>query len=71
MQESFPESDLELLEIVVNRYKTQDAWNKTPVMKEDAFIRLQEVMKEAGELKEIAPYDKIVDNTYANNAMKK
>ena len=71
LQESFPESDLELLEIVVNRYKTQDAWNKTPVMKEEAFNRLQEVMKEAGELKEMAPYDKIVDNTYAENAMKK
>jgi NitT/TauT family transport system substrate-binding protein len=71
LQESFPESDLELLEIVVNRYKTQDAWNKTPVMKEEAFNRLQEVMKEAGELKEMAPYDKIVDNTYADNAINK
>lgn len=40
-------------------------------MKEEAFNRLQEVMKEAGELKEMAPYDKIVDNTYAENAMKK
>lgn len=41
------------------------------MMKEEAFNRLQEVMKEAGELKEMAPYDKIVDNTYAENAMKK
>lgn len=71
MKQSFPESDEELLEMVVNRYKTQDTWNKTPVMNEEAFIRLQEVMKEAGELREMAPFDIIVDNTFANNAIKK
>jgi len=71
LQESFPDTDLELLETVVNRYKTQDTWNKTPVMKEEAFNRLQEVIKEAGELKEMAPFDKIVDNTFAENAIKK
>ncbi|NLY18035.1 MAG: ABC transporter substrate-binding protein, partial [Clostridiaceae bacterium] len=68
--ESFPDTDPELLETVVARYKEQDTWNKTPVMKEDAFLRLQEVMKEAGELKDFAPFDKIVNNKYAEEAMK-
>lgn len=68
--ESFPDTDLELLETVVARYKDQDTWNKTPVMKEEAFLRLQEVMKEAGELKDIVPFDKVVDNKYAEKAMK-
>lgn len=68
--ESFPDTNLELLETVVRRYKEQDTWNKTPVMKEKPFNRLQEVMKEAGELAEFAPFDKLVDNSFAENAVK-
>ncbi|NLM11473.1 MAG: ABC transporter substrate-binding protein [Clostridiaceae bacterium] len=66
---SFPDTDLDLLETVVKRYKSQDTWNKTPVMKEEAFNRLQEVMKEAGELMELAPYDKLVDKSFAEKAI--
>lgn len=69
--EAFPDNDLKLLETVVRRYKEQDTWNKTPDMKEEALMRLQEVMKEAGELKEFAPFDKIVDNTFAQKAIKR
>lgn len=58
-----------MLETVVKRYKSQDTWNKTPVMKEEAFNRLQEVMKEAGELTEFAPYDKLVDNSFPEKAI--
>ncbi|NLO38820.1 MAG: ABC transporter substrate-binding protein [Ruminiclostridium sp.] len=68
---AFPDNDLELLEMIVNRYKTQDAWNKTPDMKEEAFMKLQQVMQTAGELKELAPFDKLVDNTFAEKAAKK
>jgi len=69
--ESFPDTDLDLLETVVKRYKSQDTWNKNPVMKEEAFNRLQEVMKEAGELAQFAPYDKLVDNSFAEKAIEK
>lgn len=71
LKDAFPDNDLKLLETVVKRYKEQDTWNKTPAMKEEALMKLQEVMQEAGELKEIAPFDKIVDNTYADKAVKK
>ena len=37
---------------------------------EKAFNRLQEVMKSAGELSQNAPYDKIVNNKYAENIKK-
>lgn len=70
LKESFPDTDVSLLETVVSRYKEQDTWNKTPVMKEEALNRLQEVMKEAGELKETAPFDKLADNTFAEKAIK-
>ena len=45
-----------------------DAWNETPVLKKEAFDRLQEVMTQAGELQQSAPYDKIVNNKYAEQA---
>ncbi len=71
LSESFPDTDLEMLETVVARYKKQDTWNKTPIMKEEALLRLQEVMKEAGELKDLAPFNELVDNQFAEEAIKK
>lgn len=69
IQGFFPDTDLELLASVIQNYKDIDAWNETPVLKEESFDRLQEVMTSAGELKEKAPYDKIVNNTYAEKAI--
>jgi NitT/TauT family transport system substrate-binding protein len=40
------------------------------VLKPNAFNLLQEVMTQAGELKQTAPYDKIVNTTYAEKAVK-
>ena len=61
----FPDTDIELLTAAIQSYKDIDAWNDTPVLKEEAFNRLQEVMTEAGELEQNAPYDKIINNKYA------
>ena len=47
-----------------------DAWNDTPILKQEAFEKLQEVMSEAGELTQKAPYDKIINNKYAEKAIK-
>lgn len=70
IQSFFPDTDIELLATVIQNYKDIDAWNDTPVLKEEAFNRLEEVMTMAGELKEKAPYDKIVNNQYAEQAVK-
>ena len=70
IQNFFPDTDLELLSSVIQNYKNIDAWNDTPVLKEEAFNRLQEVMTMAGELKEKAPYEKIVNNKYSTEAIK-
>ena len=67
--DSFPDTDIDILETVVKRYKEQDTWSKTPVMKEESFNRLQEVMKEAGELMEFAPFSEVVDNSFAQKAI--
>lgn len=65
---SFPDTDKELLTASVNSYKAIDAWNQTPVMNREAFERLQMVITEAGELKQKAPFDKVVNNAFAQKA---
>lgn len=66
---SFPDTDIKLLTTVVQRYKGIEVWSTTPVLKAESFDRLQEVMTQAGELKQSAPYDKVVNNTYAEKAI--
>ena len=70
VQEFFPDTDLDMLEAAIQSYKNIDAWNETPILKEESFNRLQDVMIEAGELKEKVPYKEIVNNTYAEKAIK-
>lgn len=70
IQSFFPDTSLDLLTTAVQSYKDIDAWNDTPVLKEESFNKLQEVMSEAGELTQKAPYDKIVNNKYAEEAIK-
>ena len=54
-----------MLKSAIQTYKDIDAWNDTPILKEESFNRLQEVMTLAGELKNNVPYNKIVNNIYA------
>ena len=67
---SFEGTDIEILETVVQRYKDIDAWNTTPVMTKESFERLEDVMIEAGELTSKVPFDKLINNTFAENAIK-
>lgn len=70
IKEFFPDTDTDLLSKVIQNYKDIDAWNDTPVLKQEAFERLEEVMIEAGELKENVPYEKVVNNKYAEEVIK-
>lgn len=62
---SFPDSDIETLEKVVERYKTIDAWNQTPVMTKDSFDRLQDVIEQSGELSARVPFEELIDNSFS------
>jgi NitT/TauT family transport system substrate-binding protein len=70
VQEFFPDTSIDILETAIQNYKDIDAWNDTPVMKEESFDRLQEVMIMAGELEEKVSFDKIINNSYAENVNK-
>ena len=65
IQDFFPDTTVESLENSVQKYKDIDAWKENPILKEEAFDKLQLIMTEAGELEQKAPYDKIVNNTFA------
>ena len=67
---SFPDTNLEVLTKVVERYKSIDAWNTTPIMTKESFERLQEVMTNAGELEKAALYEEIVNNRFAEESIK-
>lgn len=70
VQKFFPDTDLDMLESSIQRYKDIDAWNSTPVLTEESFNKLQDVMEEAGELEKRADYSKVVNNKYAEEAIK-
>lgn len=67
--EFFPDSDIETLTTALQSYKDIDAWKKDPVMKQESFDLLQTVMEEAGELTNKAPFDKVINNSYAQKAI--
>ena len=66
---AFPDTDINMLTKSVESYKSIGAWNLTPYLEEKQFDFLQTVMTSAGELDAKAPYDKIVNNTYAEKAI--
>ena len=70
IQSFFPDTDIDQLATAIQSYKDIEAWNENPILTEESFNRLQEVMTMAGELEKEAPYDKIVNNKYAEEVIK-
>ena len=50
---------------LAKRYKDIDSWYDTTYISEDDFDHIQEIVDNAGQLEAKAPYNKLVDNTYA------
>ena len=70
VKDFFPSTDVKMLESSIQRYKDIDAWNKTPILTEEAFNKLQDVIEESGELEKRADYKAVVNNKYAEEAVK-
>ncbi len=68
---SFPDTDVDLLTTVVERYQQIGVWSEDPVLKEASFDLLQTVISEAGELKQKAPYDQVINTEFAQKAAEK
>ena len=65
LKPQFDGTTVEEIENTLSSYLDIDAWMTDMSMTEDSFDRLQDIMVNAGVLKDLADYDKLVDNTYA------
>lgn len=61
----FPDTSMADLITIVKRYKENDSWYQTTYIKESDFEHVQEIMKASGNLKEKAPYDKLVNVSFS------
>lgn len=66
----FPETDMETLTTIVDRYYQQDTWKADLIFKEEAFTLLQNILKDSGVLKESVPYKDLVNTEFAGKAAK-
>lgn len=69
IQDFFPDTTVDSLTKSVQTYKDIDAWKENPILKEEAFDKLQLIMTEAGELDKKAPYEMIVNNSFAEKVI--
>ena len=66
----FKETTLDTITTIISRYYEQDTWKKDLIFRQESFDLLQDILEEAGELKEHAPYKDLVTTTYAEKAAK-
>ncbi len=65
----FKDTDLETLTTIISRYHEQDTWNTNLIFEEDSFDLLQNILEEADQLTERAPYEKLVNTDFAKKAI--
>lgn len=64
----FPETDLDTITAIVDRYQSQDTWKENLVFEESGFDLLQDILESAGELETRASYEDLVVTEFAASA---
>ena len=64
IQPQFQETELDVITRIVRRYAEQDTWKSDLNFEKESFELLQELLLDAGELKEKVPYEKLVTTKY-------
>lgn len=70
IQPYFEDTDLALIEKVVTRYRDQQSYATNPIIDEEAFQNLLNVMTEAGVLDYDAKYEELVNRSFADKVVK-
>ena len=65
----FPESDVETLTTIIDRYKSQDTWKTDPLFSEEGFTLMQDIMEAGGELSSRVPFSDLVSNEFAEKVI--
>lgn len=61
----FPDTSLNDLTQIVERYRNADSWYKTTYINEDDFNHIQTIVENAGELTDRVDYNKLVDTSFS------
>ena len=62
--EFFPDTSIEDLTTMINRYKEGDAWRSSITINEDEWKHIQDIMIASGELEDYVSYDKLIYNEH-------
>ena len=65
----FPDTDLETLTTIIERYKAQDSWKEDPTFSKEGFTLIQDIMEKGGELTGRVPYEDLVRTDFAEKVM--
>jgi len=65
----FPLVDHDILVRSMGLYQSIDAWHPSPVISEEHFLHLQEIMIESGELENYVPFSELMNTDIALQAM--
>lgn len=65
----FEDTDVELIEMVVDRYKGQDSYATDTILDEDEWNNLKAIMNEAGELPSDVEHATLVNTDFAQKAL--
>ena len=68
IQPYFEDTDLDIIEMTVDRYKAQDSYATNPILDEEEWTNLKNIMKEAGELPADIAYETLVNTDFATDA---
>ena len=67
----FAETDLDTVTTIVKRYYDQDTWKSNLIFEKESFELLEDILEDAGELKERVPYENLVTTEYAAKVAEK
>jgi NitT/TauT family transport system substrate-binding protein len=70
IQKYFEDTDLEIIESSIERYKNQESFAKNPILDQEEWENLQNIMDEAGELPKRVDYNTLVNTEFAEKVMK-
>lgn len=66
----FAETDFDTLTTIVERYYNQNTWKEDLIFEKDSFELLQNILDDAGVLKNRVPYEELVTTEFAEQAAK-
>ncbi len=71
VQPYFPDTDMGIMTMVVDRYKSQGSFATDPILDEEEWNNLQNIMKEAGSLPKQVDHKTLVNTEIAKSVIKK